>query len=103
MQQPLHRAATAWLSMQVVLPEGSRVVNVEGTFDVEMSRDKKFSYLDTIGRPVVVLRKKNLSYEHHQPFIVDYSFYTLSLVSLLLLQKHCISRNVEEILGFFLV
>ena len=65
----------------MVLPEGSIIGNVEGSFEVEVSRDKKFSYLDTTGRPVVVLRKKNLSFEHHQPFIVDYSFYTLSLVS----------------------
>lgn len=55
-------------------------MNVEGPFDVESSREKKFTYLDTSGRPVVVLRKKNVSYEHNQPFVVEYSFLTLSLV-----------------------
>ena len=74
---PLHRL----FFIQVVLPEGSTVVNVEAPFHAELSHDKKHTYLDTGGRPVVVLTKSNVALDHNQPFIVDYTFSSISMVT----------------------
>lgn len=64
-----------------MLPEGSAVVGVEGAFTVgDTSVDRKFTYLDTSGRPVVVLRRRNLAFEQNLHFSVAYSFSTISLV-----------------------
>ena len=59
------------------------MVNVEAPFPAELSRDKKYTYLDTGGRPVVVLTKSNVALEHNQPFIVDYTFSSISMVTCL--------------------
>ena len=66
--------------LQVVLPEGSKVTGVGAPFDVDVSHDKKFTYLDTAGRPVVIVHKRNVGREHNQPFSVDYTFESISLV-----------------------
>jgi oligosaccharyltransferase complex subunit alpha (ribophorin I) len=42
--------------------------------DIQQSWDKKFTYLDTAGRPVLVLSKSNVVPEQNKPFAVDYSF-----------------------------
>lgn len=44
------------------------------------SRVHRFTYLDTTGRPVVVLHKKNVVPEHASKFSVDYSFSSTSLL-----------------------
>ena len=50
-------------------------------FLVEQSSDKKYTYLDTGGRPVVVVTKSNIVFEHNIGFTVEYSFSRLNLVS----------------------
>lgn len=62
------------LEVRVVLPEGAYDISTSVPTEVSESRDVKFTYLDTAGRPVVVLRKSNVVWEHNQPFHVDYSF-----------------------------
>ncbi|KAK6144803.1 hypothetical protein DH2020_021623 [Rehmannia glutinosa] len=52
----------------VVLPEGSKDPSVEVPFAVEQSLQTKYSYLDVIGRTVVVLEKNNVVPEHNVPF-----------------------------------
>lgn len=47
---------------------------------VQQSWDKKFTYLDTVGRPVLVLQKSNVVPEHHKQFAVDYSFGFLGMI-----------------------
>ena len=66
----------------MVLPEGSTLKGVNIPFLVEQSSDTKYTYLDTSGRPVVVVSKNNVVFEHNVGFTVDYSFSTISLVCL---------------------
>ncbi|KAK6144771.1 hypothetical protein DH2020_021591 [Rehmannia glutinosa] len=62
------------LADTVVLPEGSKDPSVEVPFAVEQSLQTKYSYLDVIGRTVVVLEKNNVVPEHNVPFQVHYKF-----------------------------
>lgn len=65
---------------RVVLPEGSTVTKVKAPFFVEESSDTKYTYLDTDGRPVVVIKKKNVVFEHNVVFVVEYTFSTIHLL-----------------------
>ncbi|ERN08374.1 dolichyl-diphosphooligosaccharide--protein glycosyltransferase subunit 1B [Amborella trichopoda] len=62
------------LTIKIVLPEGSKVPTAEVPFLVEQDQETSFSYLDVIGRPVVVLKAKNIVPEHNVPFQVHYKF-----------------------------
>ncbi|WIA09458.1 hypothetical protein OEZ85_008859 [Tetradesmus obliquus] len=63
------------LTTRVVLPEGAKHIKATLPFaDIQQSWDKKFTYLDTAGRPVLVLSKSNVVPEQNKPFAVDYSF-----------------------------
>ncbi|XP_051121643.1 dolichyl-diphosphooligosaccharide--protein glycosyltransferase subunit 1B [Andrographis paniculata] len=62
------------LTVKVVLPEGSKDPSAEVPFAVEQRLEKKYSYLDVIGRTVVVLEKRNVVPEHNVPFQVHYKF-----------------------------
>lgn len=55
---------------QVILPEGSTDLAAEVPFPVAQSRDVRYTYLDTVGRPVLVLQKQNVVMEHNQHFQV---------------------------------
>mmetsp|Transcript_13357 Transcript_13357/g.48629 ORF Transcript_13357/g.48629 Transcript_13357/m.48629 type:complete len:270 (+) Transcript_13357:1242-2051(+) len=66
--------------VRVVLPEGSFNVKALVPFEVEESRDVKYSYLDTAGRPVVVLRKSKVVDEHDMEFQITYRFSSLSML-----------------------
>ena len=63
--------------LQVVLPEGCTDIQVDLPFPVEQSVEKKFSYLDTLGRPVMVLRMQNVTPDHNVPLAVSYRFSSL--------------------------
>ena len=65
-----------------MLPEGSALIKVNTPFLVEQGSDTKYTYLDTGGRPVVVVSKSNIVFEHNIGFTVEYSFSKLNLVSL---------------------
>ncbi|KAG6402273.1 hypothetical protein SASPL_139150 [Salvia splendens] len=69
------------LTIKVVLPEGSKDPSVEVPFAVKQSLEKKYSYLDVIGRTVVVLEKRNVVPEHHVPFQVHYKFNPLFMLA----------------------
>ncbi|KXZ52725.1 hypothetical protein GPECTOR_8g119 [Gonium pectorale] len=61
--------------IKVVLPEGASGIEAILPYDMEKSFETKFTYLDTTGRPVLVLHRRNLaSPEHSAKFSVDYSF-----------------------------
>ncbi|KAL0440461.1 UNVERIFIED_CONTAM: Dolichyl-diphosphooligosaccharide--protein glycosyltransferase subunitA [Sesamum latifolium] len=68
------------LIVKIVLPEGSKEISVAVPFPVEQSQETKFSHLDMVGRPVIVLEKKNVVPEHNQYFQVYYKFCNLSLL-----------------------
>lgn len=61
----------------MVLPEGCTDIQTKLPFPVEQSFEKKYSYLDTLGRPVLVLRAKNMSPDHNVPLAVSYRFSSL--------------------------
>ena len=62
------------LIVKVVLPEGSKDPTVEIPFEVKQHLEIKYSYLDVVGRTVVVLEKRNAVPEHNTPFQVYYRF-----------------------------
>lgn len=69
-------------TVRVILPEGASDISVKAPFSVqELPRETHYTYLDTKGRPVVVLAKKNLVPSvHNQHFQVTYRFSSSSLV-----------------------
>lgn len=81
LSSPIEDVIIEDLEVRVVLPEGSQKIKQTLPFDMDVSHDKKYTYLDTVGRPVLVLRKTNLISVHDKPFAVDYSFGTGALLS----------------------
>ncbi|KAG7165132.1 Dolichyl-diphosphooligosaccharide--protein glycosyltransferase subunit 1-like [Homarus americanus] len=71
------------LVLKIILPEGVRNIILETPYLVERLPDAKhFTYLDTVGRPVVSVTKKNLVESHIQDFTLHYQF-----PSILMLQE----------------
>ncbi|KAI3892286.1 hypothetical protein MKX03_030688 [Papaver bracteatum] len=68
------------LILKVVLPEGSKDISVSVPFGVKQQEEVKYSNLDILGRPVVLLEKTNVVPEHNQYFQVYYRFNSLSLL-----------------------
>lgn len=70
------------VTVRVILPEGASDISVKTPFPVsELPRETHYTYLDTKGRPVVVLAKKNLvPSAHNQHFQVTYRFSQSSLI-----------------------
>jgi len=60
--------------LKVVLPEGVRNVDVHlpYSFDSE-KREMTYSYLDTTGRPTIILEKDNVCDDHFQYFQISYN------------------------------
>ncbi|XP_059628321.1 dolichyl-diphosphooligosaccharide--protein glycosyltransferase subunit 1B [Cornus florida] len=71
---PLAETLVDKLTIKVVLPEGSKNPSAAVPFPVEQHLETKYSYLDVVGRTVVVLEKKNVVPEHNSPFQVYYEF-----------------------------
>ncbi|XP_061347051.1 dolichyl-diphosphooligosaccharide--protein glycosyltransferase subunit 1B [Gastrolobium bilobum] len=71
---PLAETVVDKLIVKVVLPEGSKDPKAVIPFQVEQHLEIKHSYLDVVGRTVVVLEKRNVVPEHYTPFQVYYSF-----------------------------
>ncbi|GFR43910.1 hypothetical protein Agub_g5044, partial [Astrephomene gubernaculifera] len=72
---PLEEVYVEDMVVRVVLPEGASDIRAILPFDMEQSFDKKFTYLDTSGRPVLVLHKAHVAApEHSARFSVEYSF-----------------------------
>ncbi|KAL3514887.1 hypothetical protein ACH5RR_027604 [Cinchona calisaya] len=76
---PINELVIDNLTVKVVLPEGSKDITVSIPFPVKQWQELKFSHLDMVGRPVVVLEKTNVAPEHNQYFQVHYRFSNLSL------------------------
>jgi len=64
------------VTVKIVLPEHAR--NIEfypPPYDVQrLPNEKHYTYLDTVGRPVIVISKRNMIFEHIQDFEVHYTF-----------------------------
>lgn len=61
-------------TVRIILPEGASITDVKVPFSVDRSETKHFTYLDTTGRPVLVLTKRNVVPEHNVAIIVEYHF-----------------------------
>jgi len=69
------------MQLKIILPEGSKNIQLKMPFDVERQGDEThYTYLDTLGRPVVVLRKSSLVEQHIQDFELHYSFNKMLLL-----------------------
>lgn len=69
------------LKIRVILPEGATNIRPVTPFDVdELRTDTHFTYLDTVGRPVLVIEKSNLWRHHNQHFQVVYSFSNTDMI-----------------------
>jgi len=69
------------LIIKVVLPEGSKNPVAEIPFQVDQHLETKYSYLDIVGRTVVVLEKRNVVPDHNIPFQVYYNFNPLFMLA----------------------
>ncbi|XP_059637598.1 dolichyl-diphosphooligosaccharide--protein glycosyltransferase subunit 1A [Cornus florida] len=77
---PINEVVIDNLIVKVVLPEGSSDISVSVPFPVKQWQETKFSHLDMVGRPVIVLEKTNAVQEHNQHFQVYYKFSNISLL-----------------------
>ncbi|XP_021295606.1 dolichyl-diphosphooligosaccharide--protein glycosyltransferase subunit 1B [Herrania umbratica] len=71
---PLIETVVDKLTFKVVLPEGSKDPSAVVPFPVDQHLETKYSYLDIVGRTVVVLEKKNVVPGHNSHFQVYYTF-----------------------------
>merc|ERR1712146_42053 len=58
--------------LRVVMPEGSWNITMRPPYQVESEFGTSAGYLDTVGRPVLVVRKRNVIWEHRKPVEVQY-------------------------------
>ncbi|KAJ6986905.1 LOW QUALITY PROTEIN: dolichyl-diphosphooligosaccharide--protein glycosyltransferase subunit 1B-like [Populus alba x Populus x berolinensis] len=65
---PLAETVVDKLTIKVVLPEGSKDPSAVVPFPVKQRLETKYSYLDVVGRTVLVLENKNVVPEHITPF-----------------------------------
>ena len=61
--------------VKVILPEGASNINYRSAYSVDRLKDQKhYTYLDTIGRTVLVFTKNNLVEQHIQDIEVHYNY-----------------------------
>jgi len=69
------------LTVKIILPEGSTNLKLQTPYPVKRDPDElHYTYLDTVGRPVIVLHKNNLVENHIQDFTVQYTFHRYMLL-----------------------
>ncbi|CAG9311489.1 unnamed protein product [Blepharisma stoltei] len=69
------------LIVKVILPEGATDIDVALPFEIDHKHfETLHSYLDTTGRPVLVLTKKNAVDYHRKPFQVIYKFSSVQMM-----------------------
>ena len=79
-----HKHTHTHAHTQVVLPEGASSISADvdkvSLLSIDESRDVKYTYLDTSGRPVVVLHTTRVVPDHATKFSVDYAFGAVGLL-----------------------
>lgn len=69
------------LAVRVILPEGAHEIQWQTPFDVDSEEYTEYkTYLDTTGRPTLILRKLNAVKQHAQLFQVSYRFAKASIL-----------------------
>ncbi|CCI48974.1 unnamed protein product [Albugo candida] len=74
---PIAGIAVDSQTLKIILPEGAQNVKVNVPFQIDdQSETRRLTYLDTslIGRPVLILKKKNLTRKHNAIFTVTFDF-----------------------------
>jgi len=80
-------------TIRIILPEHSTNTEIQIPYPVEgLKNDVHYTYLDTIGRPVVVIHRKNSVDSHIRDFNLKYKF-----------QKYLIFKEPLLIVGFFYI
>jgi len=77
---PVEKAVVDSLAVKVVLPEGAKDIKVRVPFPASTSEEKRYTYLDPVGRPVKVFRMGNVIWKHNQDFSLHYTFNTALMV-----------------------
>jgi len=79
--EPFNSSVVDDYTLRVILPEGASDIKVKAPFSFEsQSFDSHSTYLDTVGRPVLVLKKHNVVEAHRASIQVSYSFSTLKML-----------------------
>jgi len=69
------------MTMKVILPEGSKDIKLKTPFAVQEGKHElHHTYLDTMGKPVVVAHKNNIVEQHIQEFEIHYVFNKVMLL-----------------------
>jgi len=69
------------LTVKIIFPEGSTNLKLQTPYPVKRDPDElHYTYLDTVGRPVIILHKNNLVENHIQDFTVQYTFHRYMLL-----------------------
>ncbi|XP_030061927.1 dolichyl-diphosphooligosaccharide--protein glycosyltransferase subunit 1 [Microcaecilia unicolor] len=64
-----------FLTVKIILPEGAKNIHVDSPYYIDRAQDElHYTYLDTLGRPVIVAHKSNLVEQHIQDIVVHYNF-----------------------------
>nr|CAG4638394.1 EOG090X04O4 [Cyclestheria hislopi] len=67
--------------VRIVLPEGAQDIEIETPYTVQRLSDSvHYTYLDTMGRPVIQLSAKNLVENHIQDFKLRYRFSRIQML-----------------------
>ncbi|KAL7740515.1 hypothetical protein ACLKA6_012288 [Drosophila palustris] len=67
--------------INIILPEGSTNIELVTPYSVKRHQnDLMYTYLDTVGRPVISFSKQNLVENHISDFTLKYSFSKMSLL-----------------------
>lgn len=69
------------LTVKIILPEFSKDIDFVAPFEVQRGQNERhYTYLDTVGRPVIVAHKDNLVEDHTQDFEVRYTFQKMMIL-----------------------
>nr|XP_039273513.1 dolichyl-diphosphooligosaccharide--protein glycosyltransferase subunit 1-like isoform X2 [Styela clava] len=69
------------LAVKLILPESSKQISVSLPYEAERLEDTlHYTYLDTVGRPVITFKKKNVLEQHIQDFTLSYNFNPMMLI-----------------------
>ncbi|WOL09765.1 dolichyl-diphosphooligosaccharide--protein glycosyltransferase subunit 1A [Canna indica] len=77
---PMDEVVIDNLIVKVVLPEGSNAITASVPLPVKQGEEIKYSHLDIVGRPVLVLQKNDVVPEDNLYFQVYYQFNNFSLL-----------------------
>ncbi|XP_076812550.1 dolichyl-diphosphooligosaccharide--protein glycosyltransferase subunit 1-like [Clavelina lepadiformis] len=68
-------------TLKIILPEGAKNIKLDTPYPAERLPDQlHHTYLDTVGRPVIIVRKSNLVEQHIEDFVLSYNFNRMLLL-----------------------